>query len=1462
MIKMPLLHKHLESILQDHNYGAPLPRTISSTESSYTTHETNKDLSDSSDRANIKNSTEDDASSIISIELGYEVEPEGEETETAPEGEGEEGGDGNTRCICDFEHDDGYMICCDRCCVWQHVDCMGIDKSNIPDEYLCEVCCPRKVDRSRARSLQMRKREDLFTTDLSSDGSTDNSHVENKASDSSKKIELFSLERKNSDEECHLKPYQNRHKHFKKFKREKSVNLESKKLNVISNIKSDEEEISNPSIDTYKKATINQYSIELKMKISGFKTDNSQSEIDYENLSDSNVILSTSTFEGKTFNCLKANQDLEQGTPIIELCGKYILKSELDNLHPRGYNQPSPDTLPFMFFYHFQKDDVEVCVDMQTYGNEARFIRRSCIPNAQIKHKIRKKLLHLYIVAISPIQKNTEITIGHDGYEAYSEIFNTTSRQISCACNNFEKCSLRQTDDTFYKKLDNNQENLCKKEWKNNFSRQIQKQMRQTIRSDKIKEKSSHRNAHMFTKKSKIIGNEINRNRKLTTNSQLKISLNTPEMTIDTKHKKKMTREERKLEAIMKAFERLEKAEQRKQDALTRQICRKKPIEFHSQGKNSDCKNVAGLPNLVSHRSKKKSRKNFSTNFISNENLNSTESDLTSGDEHSNINEQNIMKPIAEIFSDDNLKNDNHNALTDSIIKVENERYLKSSKKRLFRDKFKHENFEENINQLNSSPTSVSSTYSLADSAVKPLSSENKIVDNKKKCINDWLLESSIRDKKNEVVEVLSPNYHETQNLASLAELTETIEPSVKVFDSSQNLQSSNQTIDPLSVSAKKRWLRQAISESPQQSIESNSSPLMVAPPKKRRTARENLSTENYSLPKTAPITDHNDDHVEQFKKGDCKENQEKIKKEKCTTELEFNRCNSIDQSIFFDVNKNDDVKPQCHEGGELSTINNIQKCDNNLNKTNIKSETQVVKKEGAKNDIIHTLRLNHFSTDTESSEKSILPTDHVQHDSKTYEKQELNNKLISLEGCEIKKEKSELQLSQELQVEDEKKINFDYSENSNVFDDLEESATINSTFNCETIVPKDENQTLPIPPLSERIRKKFKRKSTEASADNIRQDLIQCSNTNDKIDCKNMKDISSALRELLEIQVESSETVSSHQSHRECYEKCNDIKEVITANIETPKPLISPQRLEFENQEVRPVIKKTPKDPRTAVPKNLVAPNVLSKNESLKVAEKRKLSISEYRQRKQTVKVLLPESNVSSSKKPLLNDAIDTFCPNSVRSFDEDNASDSLLKNEDKTIEKKSIDDDTIGWSAAPTLVERQRENPTRRLRREFGLFSSKTNGEPLQNIDFPDVDAYHQEDIWNSNCIQINNMDSTNHLDEQTSKFSNLISCNEKESILDQTLLLKHQGTPSSENGYNIVKTNQTNRLPQAPPGSNPYPPTVTNETDILSNVSSMKSDKEQFRILKSSIMHAETSVELLSVPDPNSKNSQVSR
>lgn len=38
---------------------------------------------------------------------------------------------------------------------------MNLDRNNIPEEYMCELCQPRRVDRARARAIQHRKRQEF-----------------------------------------------------------------------------------------------------------------------------------------------------------------------------------------------------------------------------------------------------------------------------------------------------------------------------------------------------------------------------------------------------------------------------------------------------------------------------------------------------------------------------------------------------------------------------------------------------------------------------------------------------------------------------------------------------------------------------------------------------------------------------------------------------------------------------------------------------------------------------------------------------------------------------------------------------------------------------------------------------------------------------------------------------------------------------------------------------------------------------------------------------------------------------------------------------------------------------------------------------------------------------------------------------------------------------------------------------
>ncbi|KAI0363546.1 hypothetical protein BV20DRAFT_1031184 [Pilatotrama ljubarskyi] len=57
-------------------------------------------------------------------------------------------------CICGLSYDDGFSIACDACARWCHAACFQIDEHQVPDEWLCWLCDPRPVDKDRAVKIQ------------------------------------------------------------------------------------------------------------------------------------------------------------------------------------------------------------------------------------------------------------------------------------------------------------------------------------------------------------------------------------------------------------------------------------------------------------------------------------------------------------------------------------------------------------------------------------------------------------------------------------------------------------------------------------------------------------------------------------------------------------------------------------------------------------------------------------------------------------------------------------------------------------------------------------------------------------------------------------------------------------------------------------------------------------------------------------------------------------------------------------------------------------------------------------------------------------------------------------------------------------------------------------------------------------------------------------------------------------
>ncbi|VDB82899.1 unnamed protein product [Peniophora sp. CBMAI 1063] len=74
--------------------------------------------------------------------------------------ETQDGGEGIT-CVCEYTHDDGFSISCDSCSLWYHGACVNVSSSNCPNEWLCPSCTGRTVNVQRANDIQRQVQKNL-----------------------------------------------------------------------------------------------------------------------------------------------------------------------------------------------------------------------------------------------------------------------------------------------------------------------------------------------------------------------------------------------------------------------------------------------------------------------------------------------------------------------------------------------------------------------------------------------------------------------------------------------------------------------------------------------------------------------------------------------------------------------------------------------------------------------------------------------------------------------------------------------------------------------------------------------------------------------------------------------------------------------------------------------------------------------------------------------------------------------------------------------------------------------------------------------------------------------------------------------------------------------------------------------------------------------------------------------------
>lgn len=218
-------------------------------------------------------------------------------------------------------------------------------------------------------------------------------------------------------------------------------------------------------IENYEVAMTNHYSPELRARLHSItkqsttptSTISSTSSTSTSILSTSNPLLkNVSSMENKCTTVphaggkiLISTREIAPNNPVIEIRGKYMLSTQYKSQQQlnsaaangtRNFSKMHPG--PFLFFHRLPNDGPEICVDTRTYGNEARFVRRSCRPNAEIVHTIEKGIPHLYIVSLNTIRSSTEITIKHEAHDleslARAEISAPTS--TLCGCGLIKDC--------------------------------------------------------------------------------------------------------------------------------------------------------------------------------------------------------------------------------------------------------------------------------------------------------------------------------------------------------------------------------------------------------------------------------------------------------------------------------------------------------------------------------------------------------------------------------------------------------------------------------------------------------------------------------------------------------------------------------------------------------------------------------------------------------------------------------------------------------------------------------------------------------------------------------------------------------------------------------------------------------------------------------------------------------------
>uniref|UniRef100_A0A8C4N7U5 Lysine (K)-specific methyltransferase 2E n=1 Tax=Eptatretus burgeri TaxID=7764 RepID=A0A8C4N7U5_EPTBU len=332
--------------------------------------------------------------------------------------------------------------------------------------------------------------------------------------------------------------------------------------------------------DDYEQALSNQYSTALQNLLECHSPEprHRPTEQDRIVLATSNNVLVSSTQTspgriGQNCKALKATRDLPAESLIVEYRGKVMLQQQFE-ANDSYFRRPYPFVL-----YYSKLLEMGICVDARLYGNEARFVRRSCTPNAEVRHCVEDGLVHFYIYSITEITKDNEITISFD-----FDYTGCSNYQVVCACQHESPgCHIFSHNKLLVEGEAETQREARHKKCRNRDKDGFE----QNLDSDGDVTSRESDTARLLDAKQRRLSpvrlachqdtehNDDEEEKPSTVSSEIEME---PEEQINERRKKMaipslQTREERKMEAIMQAIAKMEKREKRREQALERIGC-------------------------------------------------------------------------------------------------------------------------------------------------------------------------------------------------------------------------------------------------------------------------------------------------------------------------------------------------------------------------------------------------------------------------------------------------------------------------------------------------------------------------------------------------------------------------------------------------------------------------------------------------------------------------------------------------------------------------------------------------------------------------------------------------------------------------------------------------------------------------------------------------------------------------